>query len=398
MRIGIFSESFRPLVNGASFSVQSFAKHLTEMGHEVHVFAPYYPGYTDPDDYPVHRYPGILTPYEQGYNVAVPFWPPMIQIMRQARLEIIHTQSPFLLGVAGARWARWLGIPLVMTHHTLYTEYVHYVPLPPVTARIGVVAWTRLYCNRADRIIVPTEPIRQVLLDYGVTRPICVVPTGVDLSAVRSADPIGIREQYGIAPDAEMIIYVGRLAREKNLCTLVDAFALISAQRPKAHLMLVGGGQEEEALKAQMKRLGLSERVTFAGWQKPHERNRHLRAGDLFLYPSVTDTQGLVLCEALAAGLPTVAAAAYGAKAVIRHGEDGLLVPPTPEALAGGALELLSQPELLAARASKASEGSERFSERAATERLLSVYRAVLDEPRPPRPRLLHLVTGFNEN
>jgi glycosyltransferase involved in cell wall biosynthesis len=128
MRVGIFSESFRPLVNGVAYSVQSFARNLTAMGHEVHVFAAHYPGYEDPGDYPVHRYPGILTHLEQGYNVAVPFWPSMIPIMRKARLQLIHTQSPFLLGMAGARWSRLLGLPLVTTHHTLYTEYVHYSP------------------------------------------------------------------------------------------------------------------------------------------------------------------------------------------------------------------------------------------------------------------------------
>lgn len=395
MRIGLFSESFRPLVNGASYSVQSFAQHLTDLGHEVHVFAPDYPEYQDPDDYPVHRYPGILTPYEQGYNIAVPFWPPMISIMREARLQVIHTQSPFLLGVAGARWAKWLNIPLVMTHHTLYTEYVHYAPLPPAVARIGVVAWTRLYCNRADRVIVPTEPIRDVLLDYGVERPIRIVPTGIDLSAVRSADPSGVRERYGIPTDAELIVFVGRLAKEKNLHTLLDAFARIALWRPKAHLMLVGGGQEEEALRARVKEYGLEERVVFTGWLKPFERNCHLKAGDLFLYPSVTDTQGLVLCEALAAGLPCVAANAYGSKAVLRHGEDGLLAEATPEELSKAALQMLDGSERLRQTSLAAAEGAERFSERSATERLLSVYEEVLTEPRPPRPRILHTVAGF---
>ncbi|MBW3624934.1 MAG: glycosyltransferase [Armatimonadetes bacterium] len=395
MRIGIFTESFCPVVNGASYSVQSFAKHLTRMGHEVHVFAPHYPGYVDTSDYPVHRYPGILTPYEQGYNIAVPIWPSMVPIMRQARLQIIHTQSPFVLGTAGARWARWLNLPLVMTNHTLYTEYVHYVPLPKVVSRIGVVAWTRLYCNRTDRVIVPTEPIRQVLLDYGVTRPICVAPTGVDLSAVRAADPAGIREQYGIAPDAELIVFVGRLAKEKNVCTLIEAFTRIAAARSKAHLMLVGGGQEEVTLRALVKEQGLESRVTFAGWQKPRSRNRHLRAGDLFLFPSVTDTQGLVLCEALAAGLPCVAADAYGSKAVIRHGEDGLLVEATPDALARGALDLLVEPGRRERMAKTAAEGADRFSERAATERLLSIYEDALAEPRPSRPRIFHAMAGF---
>ncbi len=395
MKVALFSESFRPLVNGVAYSVQSFARQLTRMGHEVHVFAPHYPGYEDPNDFPVHRYPGILTTYEQGYNIPVPFWPLMLNVMRQVNFDLIHTQSPFFLGMTGARWAKRLRLPLVTTAHTVYTEYVHYVyPLPPALSKVGMQTWTRLYCNRADRIIVPTEPIRELLIGYGVTRPITVNATGVDVEAIRRADPTGLRRELGISEAAELIVFVGRLAQEKSVDVLIRAFRRIAPAHATSHLLLVGGGQEEESLKAQVDAWGLSARVTFAGWRSPEERNRMLRAGDLFLYPSVTDTQGLVLCEALAAGLPCVAADAYGSKAVLRDGVDGLLTRPTSLALSKAALELLRNPERRAEMACAAHEDAKRFSERQAALRLCALYEEVLAEPPRPRPFSLGNLTG----
>jgi glycosyltransferase involved in cell wall biosynthesis len=369
--------------------VQSFARLLTQLGHEVHVFATHYPGYEDPADYPVHRYPGILTPIEQGYNIAVPFWPAMIKIMRQSKLQIIHTQSPFLLGVAGARWAKYLGIPLVTTNHTLYTEYVHYSPFPPLVSKVSVVAWVRVYCNRADEVIVPTEPIRDVLRGYGVTKPISALSTGIDLRRIRSADPTGLRRKYSIPQKAELIVFVGRLVKEKNVDVLLESFRLIAEHRPMAYLLIVGGGPEECALRKKAREYGLTRRIRFAGWQSPDERNGHLRAGDLFLYPSVSDTQGLVLCEAMAAGLPCVAADAFGSSAVVRHGVDGLLTPDAADAQAKAVTRLLSQPERLKEMSYNAFHGAERFSEEIAVQNLLRIYDSALS--RPPRPRSLFM-------
>jgi glycosyltransferase involved in cell wall biosynthesis len=189
---------------------------------------------------------------------------------------------------------------------------------------------------------------------------------------------------------------VSRLVKEKNLDMLIDAFRIIARSWPKAVLMLVGGGPEEESLRKRVEDFGLANRVVFTGWQSPDDRNRHLRAGDLFIFPSLTDTQGLVLCEAMAAGLPCVAVNAMGAAAVVRRNVDGVLSEGTSHGLANATMELLRDPERFAAMSTNALKGSARFSEAVAARRLLDVYDSALSRPRRPRPRIMHSLSSLS--
>lgn len=379
MVIAIFTESFKPVINGVSMSVDTFARSLTALGHSVHVFAPGFPGHTDSEPFEVHRFPSVNTTGAPDYPVPVPFSTEVRRLMRRLGPQLIHTQSPFFLGLAGQIWSRRLKIPMVTTHHTLYTEYVHYTPfLPSPVARGSVVKWTRWYCNRADHVVVPTAPIGDLLRRYRVKSPISVVPTGIDVQAIASARPDGVRERFGVPADAPLLIYTGRLAIEKNLGSLLEGFRRLRAKHPNAHLLLVGGGPAEAALHAQAQEMELCAAIHFAGFLDPTERDQCYAAATLFVHPSLTDTQGVGLCEAMAAGLPVVAARAFGSTAVVRDGIDGLLTTGDAHSLADACCRLLDDRDLRRLMADAARRGAERFSSENSAQALLQVYEETL--------------------
>lgn len=383
MVIAVFTESFRPVVNGVSVSVETFARELTILGHEVHVFAPRYPGYKDNWPFHVHRLPSITTPFARDYPLPIPVPSRLHRPLLGAGISLIHTQSPFLSGWLGAFWAKRLRVPLVTTHHTIYTEYVHYAKLvPPTLAKRVVTAITKWHSNRANLVIVPTEPIISLLRSYGVTAPIKAVPTGVDVENIASAPPEWAINRYGIPAGSRVVLYAGRLAPEKNVSELIRAFAIISRARSDVMFLVVGGGPSTEECKRLAASLGIGERVRFTGVLHPPHLYSCYAAADIMLYPSLTDTQGMVLCEALAAGTPCVAANAYGATSVVQHGVDGILVPGDAESLAQAALELLSDPERLKAMSHSARENAKRFSRRECALKMLSAYQDALTNQR----------------
>lgn len=389
MRVAVLTESFHPVINGVSVSVDTLAKELVKLGHEPHVFAPRYRDHQDHRSYPVHRLSSGPAPGAPDYRFAYPVSPGFSRALRALQPDVIHTQSPFLLGWAGVYWSRRLGVPLVTTLHTIYEEYVHYARwVPGALARQVVIGLTRWHSDRAHAVIVPTEPIQHLLRGYGVRGRIEVVPTGIPLERFEEADPAGIREAHGISPRAPLVLYAGRLAKEKNLEVLLDAFGRVHRAYPESRLLLVGGGPMLEATQALARRMALEHAVVFAGFRSPEETRRYYRAADLFLYPSVTDTQGLVLCEALAAGLPCVAADRFGAKAVVRHEVDGLLVPPEADALADAVLSLVADPARHARMRREALSGADRFATHHAVQRLLEVYRSVLGDSPARTPPL----------
>jgi len=384
--VAVFTESFWPAVNGVSVSVETFARELTEMGHEVHVFAPRYGGYTDKWPFRVHRCPSVKTPFAPDYRVPVPLpwaaWP----AVRSAGIELVHTQSPFPAGWVGAYLAKRLGVPLVTTYHTVYEEYVHYARcVPQSISKRFVVALSRAYCNHADLVIVPTEPVISLLRSYGVRVPIRAVATGVDVDAAASARPADLRAEFGLPAGARVVLYAGRVAKEKSVDVLLAAFARMARVREDVYLVVVGGGPWEEGARQYAAALGVMDRVRFAGFVPRWKLYGYYRAGDLMLFPSRTDTQSMVLCEALAAGLPCVAVDVLGPSAVVRHGIDGLLVDGGAEPLAEAVLGLLADPDRLARMSQNAREGAVRFGRRACAQSLLSAYQEAAQQKRRGR-------------
>lgn len=383
-----FSDSYRPRTSGVVHSVASLAAGLRRLGHRVHLFVPRYPGYSDaePD---VHRLPAVRLPPYPDFPLLLPWQPGLLRRLRTLGIEVVHVHSPFVAGRLGLQVGRALGVPVVFTHHTRYPDYVHYAPWIPrgLLAR-SVRAHVVRFCNRCDAVIAPSEAIARILRSQGVRTRIAVIPTAaLDLDAIARTRPAD-RTTLGIPRDRILVTYVGRLAREKGLELLLDAFARACVGRD-LHLLLVGEGPERPALERRAERLGIADRVTFAGLRPHPEVLAWLCASDLFAFASQTETQGIAVAEAQACGLPVAAVDATGTAETVRDGETGFLVPPDPEALAQACGRLADDPELRRRMGERAQALSARWSVEGMTERVAGLYRALWEEDRTPAGRSL---------
>ncbi|MDO8684894.1 MAG: glycosyltransferase family 4 protein [Armatimonadota bacterium] len=379
MRIGVFSESYEPIINGVTVCAQTLRDELCNQGHEVFIFAPGYRGFEDPYAH-VFRFPSWTAPIAPDYPLPIPFAPSIKKSFRGLGLDIVHTQTPFLLGMIGARWARQLGIPVVSTNHTHYAEYTHYAPfLPQSLAKKTLIAHLRRYYNGCDAVVAPSQPTREILLSYGVRSRIEVITSGVNNGEV-VVKSNGFRERIGVPPDSQALLYVGRLAKEKNLMMLLSAFQLIAKETPNAQLVLVGAGPYEDEIKARAERLGVKDRLIFVGSLPRAELPSVYASADVFVWPSVTETQGLAVCEALSAGLPCVAVKAGGTPECLVDGVDSFLTDNNYESFAGATLRLLKDEDLRSKMASDALRNSLRFSTSEMAANFLEFYSSVISE------------------
>lgn len=375
MRIAQFTESYRPVINGVAVAVDLLAGELSRE-HHVEIFAPRFPGHHDvPGSARVHRFPSYFWPRNRDYPLAIPISPTISVGFGRAGFEVVHTHSPFALGQAGLRWARARGIPVVTTYHTLYVEYAHYAHvLPEAPVRAYLQRLSRSYCEACDLVAVPTAPIRDVLLEYGVRTPISVIPTGLKLAERPRRDSNFPRAELGIPEDARVVLYAGRLAREKNLELLFSAFARAARKVPNAWLLVAGSGPSERDARRLAEASGVGERIAFAGFVPPDRMPEVFAAVEVFAFASLTDTQGLVLTEAKAAGVPAVSVNAYGPSAVITDGLDGFLTPNDADAFAAALTRILTDDELRRQMSAAAVREARRFSIEATTAAYEQLY------------------------
>ncbi len=385
LRIGLFTNNFRPLVNGLATSVETFAQDFKRAGHRVTVVAPRYAeGHRDDGD--VIRVPGLRAPTHHAYVLPVPFWPGVRRAVLARNLDVYHAQHPFLLGAAAGRWARATGRPLVFTYHTRYDRYAHYVPGPArAIARLAVRGALR-YARAADLVVAPAPSVARELGALGVRVPIEVIPTGVALPAIPPEGARCVRRaELGLPAGGPVCLSVGRLAREKNQAFLLRAFRLTLCDVPTARLVLVGDGDDRPRLERLAGDLGIRARVDFIGALPRARVTDYALAADLFLFPSTSETQGLAALEALGAGLPVIAVASEAAADLLADESAGILCPEDPGAYAGCVAALWAAPARRAMMAEAAREIAARFAPEASAARLLRLY-GELVRARRPRP------------
>lgn len=363
MRIGIFTESYEPIINGVSVCVSTLRDELTRRGHEVFIFAPAFKGHDDHSDH-VLRFPSAHTVLMRDYPFPVPFAPSVHRHFVDLKLDVVHTQTPFLLGMLGAKWARRQAIPLVSTNHTLYTEYVHYVPVrPKALTRVVLVSHMRKYYSSCDAVVVPSTPVERILRSYGVTARIQVIRTGiVGIPQLEPTERSRVRERLGVRDGGFLLLYVGRIAREKNLAMLLRAFKTVSEAHTGARLVLVGGGPALAETRRFASELGLTDRLHFTGMFRRDELEPVYASADAFAFPSTTETQGIAICEALSAGLPVVAVNAGGIPENVQPGIDGFLTENDPAEFADRISLLIKDPFQRATMAENARANASNFS------------------------------------
>ncbi|QUL98450.1 MAG: glycosyltransferase family 4 protein [Candidatus Fermentithermobacillus carboniphilus] len=374
MHISMWSDSYYPYVSGVTRSIATSREALKALGHRVSLFCPSYPGTRPEED--IYRLPSFKAPTNPGYYVAIPLRPGLFSTLRAQSPEVIHIHSPFNLGKLGLRFGKRLDVPVVFTYHTMYGMYSHYVPILGRSASRLVELATFKTANQADVLITPSSAIRDYLRENGVKSEVFVIPNGIDVPEFQNGDRGFLRRAFGIPEGVPVVLTCGRLGKEKNLDTLLRSFSIVS-QKVDSVLLLVGDGPERESLKALSVTLGISERVIFAGTVSPGRMPDIYAGADLFLFTSLTDTQGLVIVEAKAAGLPAVAVAALGVKDMVEDQVDGFLCRNEPEEIAERVIFLLENPSLLRKMKENAKKAALRFSKEETARKLLECYKSV---------------------
>lgn len=383
MHIAFFSNTYKPVINGVVRSMATFREELSRQGHNVFVFAQNAPDYEDDEPF-IFRYPAFELPVQQ-----VPFTIPVSgfvdRLLPSLKLDVIHAHHPILMGRAAARKAEELDLPLVFTHHTRYKEYSHYFALPQEFVKDVIERWIGDYMARCDHVIVPSGSVRDLLVEtYGIRGEVTVLPTGVNTTHFREGDGSRVRHERGWGDD-KVLISVGRLALEKNWETMLEAMPAVLTRHPAARLVILGGGPDEKELREKAKELGISEHVEFVGMVPFESVPDYLHAADLFVFASITETQGLVTLEAMAAGLPVVAVDGTGTADVVRPGQDGLLTENSSATLAEGVLRLLNDDDMRRAFAESAASRAKDFSISRQAQSLLAIYEAAGEAHRAGR-------------
>ena len=376
LSVGFFTEVYRPVVNGVVESVDTLAEGLRERGHSVYCFAPQMPGF-DADERAVFRMPSLPLPTNTPYRLTLPLVSRRNVNNVIKRLSIVHVHSMFVTGWTGLRYARRYGMPVVYTYHTQLEAYTHYVPFEPHATRFAALQLTRTFGNLVDAVIVPTPAMATHLRDIGVEARIEIVPSGIDVErfgAGRRDD--ALRARVGARPGDRLLLFVSRLAREKNVELVLRALAETSD--PKLKLVIAGDGPAREELETLADQLGVAARTRFLGAVAREQLPDLYASADAFVFPSTTETQGLVQAEALAAGALVISADTPSNREVL--GNAGRIVAPTVAAFAKAMREAPAAPVEAASR--HARTAAARFAVTYQVDRILDVYGSLLD-PEP---------------
>jgi glycosyltransferase involved in cell wall biosynthesis len=385
MRIGFFTDTYTPQINGVVTSIKLFTDALERQGHEVYIFAP--TPRQPADGSRVVRIPSVPFAFQPEMRLASIYSQHAYALARRANLDIIHSHDPFAIALFGLAVAKRFRLPYVHTYHTLYPEYVHYVWETRFT-RAMAKRLSREFCDQCDLVLAPSTKIEKALAGWGVTAPVKLLPTGVDATRFGTADPsaaAALRARFGIPETDRLLTFVGRVGLEKNLDTLVEAIALVKT--PGARLLVVGNGPYRADLDQHIAALGVEDRVTFTGYLQSDDVAAAYAASDLFLFASLSETQGLVIAEAMASGLPVVAVDDLAVSDAVTDGVNGLLTPERPDALAAAADRLLTDPSLRAIMGAESRRRAEDLSIDRMAARLSGFYAELAEQKPSPQRR-----------
>jgi 1,2-diacylglycerol 3-alpha-glucosyltransferase len=389
MKICMMTNTYLPHVGGVARSVSTFADEYLKRRHQVLVVAPEFEGkpLTKRAAAIVERVAAIQNFNGSDFSVRLPLAATLSERIDSFQADIIHAHHPFLLGDTALRVAAAKNVPIVFTHHTRYEDYTHYVPFDSSALKDVAINLSTEFANLCDGVIAPSESIAKLIKKRGVTVPVRVVPTGIDVKAFASGDGARFRKKLKIPARAFVVGHVGRLAPEKNLGYLAEAVALFVKKTPAARFLVIGGGPSEERIQSTFAKHGVTDRLILAGKFTGRNLTDAYNAMDVFAFASFSETQGMVLAEAMAAGRPVVALSASGVREVMRHERNGFMLPArTPaKTFAAHLAKLHADPKLRRAFSKEARRTAEEFSREHCAGLALAFYEEIRKSTRRER-------------
>ncbi|HUW27717.1 MAG TPA: glycosyltransferase [Sulfuriferula sp.] len=382
MNILMISDVYFPRVNGVSTSIMTLRRELQALGHGVTLVAPAYDMH-EAAQADILRIPGrrvLLDPEDRMMSARALRQLP--EALAGQHFDLVHIHTPFFAHYTGLRLARAFNIPCVETYHTFFEEYLyHYVPfLPKAAMRYLARYFSRKQCGQVDGLVLPSIAMDEVLSRYGVQAFSKIIPTGIELADFSACDGAAFRRQHGIAPERPVVVYVGRVAFEKNIGFLLAMMAELRHSLPDALLVIAGEGPAEPRLKREVAALGLAYNVLFVGYlERGTELPACYCAGDAFVFASRTETQGLVLLEAMALGVPVVSTAVMGTRDILAAGRGCRVAEDEPRAFAATLREVLTDTALRARLSSEAKQHAQDWSAPQMARQMLDFYREVLE-------------------
>lgn len=393
MKVAFTSDVYWPRINGVTVSTNIFLNELTKLGHQLRLWVPDYPVAEDQKklhhkDPRVSRLKSFGLFFSREDRQPSPFQ--RRRFFRELDAfgpDLIHIQTEFLMSLMARRYARNKGLPVVMTCHTYFEQYVHYYfPWAPQEVAKKLARWLtyRLF-RHADAIIAPTEPMKAVLLSYGITCPISVVPTGIPEEDFLGIDKAKERQnsrwllQFPRLKGKKLLLYVGRIGQEKNMDFLLDVVEGVRARRDDTMLVVAGNGPYLGTFQENINRRGLGGEVLCLGYVNREELKHLYALADVFTFASVTETQGLVTIEAMMCGTPAVAVGEMGTKEVMAGDNGGYMVPNDPVPFTEAVLRLLDDPALAEAKSAEARAHAANWTAARMALRIETLYQQVLE-------------------
>lgn len=386
MNILMMTNTYKPLLGGLEKSVESFSKEFRLQGHHVIIVAPQYPEMVPEKD--VIRIPAVQNFNGSDFSVQLPIPIALTEALGDFHPDIVHAHHPFLIGDTALRVASKYNVPLVFTHHTLYEENVHYVPGNQAALKRFVIELSTGYANLADRVFAPSESVMQMMQNRGVQTPIEVVPTGIYVEKFIRGEGNVFREKFKIPEDAFVIGHVGRLAPEKNLKFLAHVVAKFLKKRARAHFLIGGKGPSEETIQEILNQQGVGQRSHLVGVIKGKELVNAYHAMNVFVFASQSETQGLVLTEAMGAGVPVVAVDAPGVREVVCENTNGRLLAHENEEDFLAALQWMKEqsPKKLKEMQRECRKTAQQFSMKNSVQKALKTYMSLMIDGFVRRP------------
>jgi glycosyltransferase involved in cell wall biosynthesis len=381
MKILHVSDVYFTRINGVSTSIDTFRRELRARGHTVHLIAPDYYAPSD-DESDILRVPARTLPMDPEDRLMRYDWAMQhLSRLHAEKYDLVHVQTPFVAHYLGLNLAKKMGIPCVETYHTFFEEYFyHYIPfLPKGWLKATARRISRKQGNSLDGMVIPSRPMLEVLRQYGVTTHAEVIPTGLQSSSFTPGDGAAFRGKYGISQDRPVMLFVGRVAHEKNIGFLLKVVRRVRQDVPDVLFVIAGEGPALAGLEADVGHMGLTENVMFIGYLDRHtELNNCYRAGDVFIFSSRTETQGLVLLEAMAQKVPVVSIAEMGTRDVLCEGQGVWIAREEVEDFAGKVMRLLADRQTRLALGEVGMEYAHQWSAGSMAEKMLQFYQGVV--------------------